>query len=259
VSWTQRLGRNGPLCVGLDPVAARLPARCSLASFCEQVIEETAGFAACCKPNVAFFERHGAEGFDALARTIAVARDAGLPVIVDAKRGDVPSTARLYAETYLGDTPYAGDALTVNASVGLDALEPFLEEARRHDRGIFVLLRTSNPGAAQFQESMEPALLEFLAGEPHAGAVVGATDPETGARLRAELPETFFLVPGFGAQGGAAVGGFFRDDGTGAVVNASRSILYAGEGRDDWRAAVREAARDTRKAIEESLGKATPR
>jgi len=250
VTWSSRIQQRGALCVGLDPVAARLPRGVAIAAFCEEVVARTAEFAACYKPNLAFFERHGAEGFDALARAIAAARRAGAAVIVDGKRGDVASTARLYAETYLGDGPFAADALTVNPSLGLDTLEPFLELAREHDRGIFVLLRTSNPGAAQFQDGMEPALLRFLADEPHAGAVVGATDPEAGARLRAALPETLFLVPGFGAQGGADLAGYFRDDGGGAVVNSSRAILYAGEGTEEWPSAVHEAARRAHETIE---------
>ena len=245
MTWSNRLQERGSaLCVGLDPVEERLPDGCTIATFCCEVIERTAEFASCFKPNVAFFERHGAEGFDALARAVAAAREAGVPVIIDAKRGDVGSTARLYAETYLGDTPFAGDALTVNPSLGLDTLEPFLELAREHDRGIFVLLRTSNPGAAQFQEAMEPALLSFLADEPHAGAVVGSTDPEAGARLRAALPETLFLVPGFGAQGGGDLAGFFNADGRGAVVNSSRGIIYA----DDVAAAARRAQTEIEKA-----------
>lgn len=238
MSWSNRLQERGSaLCVGLDPVEARLPDGCTIASFCEEVIERTAEFAGCFKPNLAFFERHGADGFAALERALAAAREAGVPVIIDAKRGDVGSTARLYAETYLGNTPYAGDALTVNPSLGLDTLEPFLEMAREHDRGIFVLLRTSNPGAAQFQEAMEPTLLEFLRGEPHAGAVVGSTDPQAGARLRAELPDTLFLVPGFGAQGGGELAPFFNDDGRGAVVNSSRGIIFA----DDMAVAAHQA------------------
>ena len=245
MNWSQRLQERGSaLCVGLDPVESRLPDGCTIASFCEEVIERTAEYASCFKPNVAFFERHGADGFDALARAIAAARAAGVPVIVDAKRGDVGSTAQLYAETYLGDTPYAGDALTVNPSLGLDTLEPFLELARRYDRGIFVLLRTSNPGAAQFQAAMEPTLLSFLSDEPHAGAVVGSTDPKAGARLRAALPETLFLVPGFGAQGGGELAPFFNDDGRGAVVNSSRGIIYA----DDIAAAARQATETIKEA-----------
>ena len=251
MTWSDRLqARDSALCVGLDPVASRLPDGADLAGFCETVIEQTAEHAACFKPNIAFFERYGADGYDALARTMAACRAAGVPIIADAKRGDIGSTARLYAETYLGDTPFAADALTVNPSLGLDTLEPFLEMARAHDRGIFILLRTSNPGAATFQDAAEPILIEFLQSEPHAGAVVGATHPEDGVRLRAALPETLFLVPGFGAQGGTELGPFFDGNGRGAVVNSSRGILYAGEGRDDWKSAVAEAAADAKRKIE---------
>lgn len=250
MSWSSRLQERGALCVGLDPVAERLPGGLSPAAFCREVIGLTAEHAACFKPNVAFFERHGAEGFEALAATIAAARDAGVPVIVDGKRGDVASTARMYAETYLDDGPLAADALTVNPALGLDALEPFLELARKRDRGVLVLLRTSNAGAAAFQDALEPALLPFLEDEPHAGAVVGATDPSTGARLREALPETFFLVPGFGAQGGADVAPFFDERGRGAVVNSSRGILYAGG--DDWRAGVAAAAKRAKEQIDEA-------
>ncbi len=251
MTWSDRLqAREGALCVGLDPVASRLPRGVSLADFCVAIVEHTAEHATCFKPNVAFFERHGADGFDALARTIAACRAADVPVIVDAKRGDIGSTARLYAETYLADGPFAADALTVNASLGLDTLEPFLELARANDRGIFVLLRTSNAGAAVFQDAAEPVLVEFLAGEPHAGAVVGATHPEDGARLRAALPDTLFLVPGFGAQGGAELSGFFDGNGRGAVVNSSRGVLYAGQGREDWARAAGEAAAGAKRTIE---------
>ena len=250
MTWSERLqSRDGALCVGLDPVAERLPAGETVASFCEKVIEATAEHAACFKPNAAFFERHGVEGWQALARTIAACRAAGVPVILDAKRGDIGSTARMYAEAYLGDGPFAADALTINPSLGLDTLEPFLDLARGNDRGIFVLLRTSNPGAATFQDASEKTLVDFLAGEPHAGAVVGATHPEDGARLRAALPETLFLVPGFGAQGGADLSRFFDAAGRGAVVNSSRGILYAGEGRDDWVDAVARAAADAKATI----------
>lgn len=236
--------------MGIDPVVQRLAEGVSLADFCISIVEHTAEHAACFKPNVAFFERYGADGFDALARTMVACRAAGVPVIMDAKRGDIGSTARLYAETYLGDGPLAADALTVNPSLGLDTLEPFLELARANDRGIFVLLRTSNPGAATFQDAAEPTLVEFLKGEPHAGAVVGATHPEDGERLRAALPDTLFLVPGFGAQGGVKLSGFFDINGRGAVINSSRGVLYAGEGREDWARAAGEAAATAKRTIE---------
>jgi orotidine-5'-phosphate decarboxylase len=251
MSWTRRFeGRGSALCVGLDP-ARRLPPGISAEDFCLAAIEETADLAACVKPNLAFFERLGPDGLAAMVRVAAAARAKGLPVILDAKRGDVPDTAAAYAEAYLGG-PFDCDAMTVNPSVGLDAIAPFAERARQTGRGVFVLLRTSNPGAALFQDAAEAALIQAIRAEPAFGAVVGATDPRAGARLRRALPETLFLVPGFGAQGGADLGPFFTDDGRGAVVNSSRGILYAGEGRPwpEWRRAIREAALAAQATIE---------
>jgi len=250
VTWTERFSARGSaLCVGLDPDPARMPAGMGLAEFCLEVVALTERWAACYKPNAAFFERAGPAGMAELAQVLREIRARGIPVIADAKRGDIASTAAAYADAWLGG-PFAADALTVNPSVGLDAIEPFRARARECDAGIFLLLRTSNPGAAPFQEAVEPHLLEAIAAEPAFGAVVGATDPATGARLRAALPDTLFLVPGFGAQGGADVNAFFRGDGHGAVVNSSRGILYAGEGTAQWRDAVREAARAAHEAIE---------
>ncbi|MEM8885708.1 MAG: orotidine-5'-phosphate decarboxylase, partial [Planctomycetota bacterium] len=159
MSWTDRFQERGSaLCVGLDPVAARLPAGETIGSFCEKVVARTAEHAACFKPNIAFFEVMGAAGLEELARVFAACRKEGVPVLLDAKRGDIGSTAQLYAEAYLADTDLGADALTVNASLGLDTLEPLLAMARAHDRGLFVLLRTSNPGAPTFQDGMEPML-----------------------------------------------------------------------------------------------------
>jgi len=251
MAWKGRFEERGSaLCVGLDP-AGQLPEGLSVEQFCLGAIEATAEFAACVKPNAAFFERHGPAGMESLVRVVAAARERGLPVILDAKRGDVPGTARAYAEAYFGG-PFDCDALTVNPSLGLDAVAPFAERARERDRGVLLLLRTSNPGAALFQEAMEPALVEAIRAEPAFGAVVGATDPAVGARLRAALPDTLFLVPGFGAQGGNEVACFFTPAGTGAVVSSSRGILYAGAGRPwpEWKEAMREAARAAHATIE---------
>jgi orotidine-5'-phosphate decarboxylase len=250
VSWDDRFQERGSaLCVGLDPVLERMPAGCTVVEFCIEVIDATAEYAACFKPNIAFFERLGWQGLSDLAQAILPCiRARGIPVVVDAKRGDVPPTARVYADTYFGG-PFDADALTVNPSLGLDTLEPFRTAARARDRGVFVLLRTSNPGAATFQRPAESALVEAIRDEPAFGAVVGATDPGTGARLRAALPDTLFLVPGFGAQGGGDLAPFFVR-GEGAIVSSSRGILYAGEGRSDWKAAVRAAAREAHGAVE---------
>lgn len=254
MSWRRKFEERGSaLCIGLDPAPARLPKGVTAEELCLAAIEATHDVAACVKPNLAFFELQGPPGLAALLRVVAAARAKGLPVILDGKRGDVPESARAYAEAYFGG-PFDCDALTVNASLGLDTLAPFAERARSLKRGVFVLLRTSNPGAALFQDAAEPALVEAIRAEPAFGAVVGATDPRAGARLRASLPETMFLVPGFGAQGGADLGPFFAPGGAGAVVNSSRGILYAGEGRPwpEWKGAMREAARAAHATIEKA-------
>ena len=252
MSWKERFeARGSALCVGLDPVVERLPAGYAAGDFCEQVVDTTADLAACYKANMAFFEKLAPNGWDQLRKLCDTIRQRGIPVLLDAKRGDIGSTAQAYAEAYFGG-PFDCDAMTVNPSVGLDACEPFRTRAREMDRGVFLLLRTSNPGAAMFQEAAEPVLIEAIRGEPAFGAVVGATDPETGARLREALPHTLFLVPGFGAQGGTDLRPFFDADGKGAIVNSSRGIMYAGEGQD-WAArkdAIRDAAKEAYATIE---------
>jgi orotidine-5'-phosphate decarboxylase len=252
MSWRRKFEERGSaLCVGLDPAAGRLPPGISAEEFCVAVIEEAADTAGCVKPNLAFFERLGPEGLASMVRVAAAARAKGLPVILDAKRGDVAESGRAYAEAFLGG-PFDCEAMTVNPGLGLDTLAPFAERARATGKGVFVLLRTSNPGAALFQDATEGALVDAIRGEPAFGAVVGATDPRAGARLRRALPETLFLVPGFGVQGGADLEPFFADGGRGAVVNSSRGILYAGEGRPwpEWRRAIREAALAAHATIE---------
>jgi orotidine-5'-phosphate decarboxylase len=255
VNWTERFRKPGSaLCVGLDPVPDRLPVGLSIAEFCCEVVDATAEYAACFKPNIAFFEREGWRGIRDLAEKVLPAiRARGVPVLIDAKRGDVPSTAEVYADAFFRGE-LGADALTVNPSLGLDAVEPFRRAARELDRGVFLLLRTSNEGAGLFQDAAEPELVKAIRAEPAFGAVVGATDPGSGARLRAALPGTLFLVPGFGAQGGSDLRGLFDDAGEGAIVNSSRGILYAGEGRPDWKDAIRAAARRARDRIEEARG-----
>ncbi len=252
MSWSERLtARASALCIGLDPVASRLPDGMSRLDFCLAVVEQTHEFAACFKPNIAFFEVAGAAGLAELEVVLREIAQLNVPVIMDAKRGDIGSTAALYAQAYLADGPLAADALTVNPFLGLDTIEPFAATAREHDRGLFLLLRTSNAQAALFQDKMEADLVPAIAADPALGAVVGATDAATGARLRAALPDTLFLVPGFGAQGGTDLTPFFSNGGK-AVVNSSRAILYAGEGQG-WparRAAIRDAARTAHGMIE---------
>jgi len=254
MNWKERFeSRDSALCVGLDPVESRIPDGVSVAEFLDAVVEVTAEQAACYKPNIAFFERLGLAGLTLLAGLVKSIRERGIPVLIDAKRGDIASTATAYAEAYFGG-PFDCDALTVNPSLGLDTVEPFRDAARARGRGVFLLLRTSNPGAAQFQDASEPILVEAIRAEPAYGAVVGATDAGAGARLRAALPDTLFLVPGFGAQGGTDLRPFFDARGRGALVNSSRGILYAGEG-GTWterKDAIREAAKVARGTIEKA-------
>ena len=229
------------------------------------------------KPQAAFFEACGPAGFAALGRLLDRARGRGLLTILDAKRGDIASTATAYADAAFAGTQVAGrllpvwqaDALTVNPYLGRDAVEPFLASARKVGAGVFVLVRTSNAGAGLFQD------LEVSDGRPlyqhvgeavaawarenvgdcgfgDVGAVVGATYPAEMATLRAAMPEVLFLVPGFGAQGGTRedVRPAFRDDGLGALVNSSRGVTFPFEpDADDWRQRIEAARQETIQAL----------
>lgn len=206
------------------------------------------------KPQLAFYERYGLEGLRAFVRTVAYAREAGLLVIADAKRNDIGWTATQYAEAFLGTraifdqelpSDFAADALTVNAYLGSDGILPFIQQAQQHGAGLFVLVKTSNPSAGEVQELPVDGrpLYEHMGtlvetwgagcrgacGYSAVGAVVGATYPEQGRRLRALMPHTVFLVPGYGAQGATAadVVGCFDAQGRGALINAARSIIFA--------------------------------
>jgi orotidine-5'-phosphate decarboxylase len=197
----------------------------------------------------------------ALEKTVEHAKRRSLLTIVDAKRNDIGSTAQAYANAYLGEVPYwAGntvkmldaDAITVNAYLGIDGIKPFLESVKRFGKGIFILVRTSNPSAGQIQDIAGSSGIVYEAvanlvhtwgcqtvgthGYSSVGAVVGATYPEEAASLRSQMPNAFFLVPGYGAQGGSAqdVASCFDSKGLGAIVNSSRGIIFAYE-RDPWR------------------------
>ena len=205
------------------------------------------------KPQAAYYEMYGWPGVRALSETIAYAKEKGMFVITDGKRNDIGSTMEAYAAGHLGTTQvgsasisaFGGDALTVNGYLGADGILPLLEVCRRFDTGIFVLVKTSNPSSGELQDKLidgEPVYrrmgelceqwgeqLPGKYGYSGVGAVVGATWPAQLSELRAALPHTFFLVPGYGAQGGGAadVAGAFDRDGLGAVINSSRGILCA--------------------------------
>jgi orotidine-5'-phosphate decarboxylase len=225
------------------------------------------------KPQLACFERLGAPGWEALEQTIAIARDHGLLVIADGKRGDIPVTARAYAQALVGETPgpfgpvagLGADAFTANPLLGRDSLEPLVEAAATAGAGCFVLVRTSNPGAAELQDEGEPPLHERLArlvdalGAGHigesglslVGAVAGATEPGRLARLRELMPRTVFLLPGVGAQGGRVeeLGAAFAPHPAAGLVTASRSIVNAhAERGGDPAAAAAAAAEELRAA-----------
>jgi orotidine-5'-phosphate decarboxylase len=255
--------------------AQGLTARAALAFglFLDGVISAVADVAVGVKPNTAFFERYGAAGWDCLLQVCRKARKAGLLVIADAKRGDLAHTAENYAEALLGDLPDTlgphVDAVTLSPYLGSDSAAPFLDAARRRGKGLFFLVRTSNRSAAEIQDLSVAGVpvylkvaelvrrwgedLKGLTGFSSVGAVVGATAPEEARRIRGALPFTPFLVPGYGAQGATAddLRACFLDGGRGAVVNASRSVLFAHEKREgSWVDAIRSAAAQARDEIE---------
>jgi len=278
--------------VGLDARLERIPsflceetdsaAECLLA-FNRQIIEAVAEHVVAAKPQVAFYEMYGPAGVAAFAETCRCAKQHGLVVIADVKRGDIGSTAAAYARAYLGPADEQGraafdvDAVTINPYLGSDSVEPFLAEAQASGKGLFVLVKTSNKSSAEIQElqaSGKP-VYEHVAklvskwaqrlpgrrGYSGVGAVVGATFPEQAAALRKLLPGVPFLVPGYGAQGGSAqdVACCFDEDGYGAIVNSSRGIIFAYEGAQweerQFAEAAAAAARRMKQEINGALGR----
>ncbi len=274
--------RLGPLCVGIDPHAGRVPSLFGgdtpkgLAAWGMALVEASAGRVAAVKPQVGLFERLGPEGMAALQVVCERAREAGLVVIADAKRGDIGSTAEGYAQAWLGEhAPFAADALTLNPYMGLDTLEPYVGLAQAHGKGIAVLTRTSNPGAQDFQllrvgnrpvyacvaEALGQ-LVDRLKGESGWSGcmlVAGATGPDEARAIRALAPNALFLVPGFGTQGAGvrdALAGFVTGPAglEGGLVNASRSVTFpkAADGArsyGSWRAAVTDAIDEAQAAL----------
>jgi orotidine-5'-phosphate decarboxylase len=274
---------GNPLCVGLDPRWESLPGElrrrypadsldavaAGIEAFSQRVLDLVAGRVGVVKPQSAFFEACGPAGLAALQAVIRRAKELGLLVVLDSKRGDIASTATAYADAAFGGTAvsnrrlpvWGADAITVNPYLGADSVEPFIAAARQLGGGVFVLVRTSNLGAGRFQDlecggkklyrHVGAAVAEWNAGGSGAcglgdvGAVVGATHPKELAELRAELPNVWFLIPGFGAQGGSAgdVAGAFRADGLGAIVNSSRGITFPFHPDDPrWESAITTAA-----------------
>ena len=280
---------GNPVLVGIDPRVDDLPrgfldrfsadrrgAGEALRTFGCGVVDAVAGLAPAVKFQAAFYEMYGPEGFQALHATAVHAKERGLVVILDGKRNDIGSTAEAYARAYLGkvavgdhlEPSWTADALTVNPYLGSDGIDPFVRIAARENKGLFVLVRTSNASAGEFQDLIADGkpvyrhVAEHLArwaaghqgqaGYSFVGAVVGATYPEQLAELRALLPGVVFLVPGFGAQGGTAadVAAAFDADGLGAIVNNSRGLTFAykrpefARFGDDWQGAIQAAVRE---------------
>ncbi|OAI39692.1 hypothetical protein AYO38_07180 [bacterium SCGC AG-212-C10] len=261
MSYFERLTRRSReadslVCVGLDPDFKRHRAG-EIAAYNREIIQATAPFAACYKPNIAFYEQFGMPGLRALEETLAAIPD-GIPVIGDVKRGDMGNTAEAYARAMFEQWRF--DAVTVNGYQGLDAVQPFLSY---EGKGVYVLCRTSNPSSREFQEQRlengnflyEQMALTATSWSPNVGLVVGATAPEELRRVRELLPAVSLLVPGVGAQGGRP------DDVIGAaggvpgsiVVNASRSIYYAAEG-SGFAEAAGAAAKTLRDELRSAVG-----
>jgi orotidine-5'-phosphate decarboxylase len=297
--------KGSPICVGIDPILDMLPeavagdpntrnandreaAIDAVFSFTTTVLRTVAPHVPIVKFQSAYFEQFLWEGVEAYYSLIAEARELGLMVIGDVKRGDIGSTAAAYAAGHLADPASAEDedivipdAITVNPFCGLDTIEPFVKTAKSFNKGLFVLVRTSNPGSADLQDAKladgrtySEMLADRLApiaaaeglvgtnGYSAVGAVVGATQPQTMVSLRKRLPQSIFLLPGYGAQGATAdmTRAAFQN-GQGALVSASRSILYAhrekkyaAEFGADWKRCVEQAVVDMKEDVNRVLG-----
>jgi orotidine-5'-phosphate decarboxylase len=290
--------RKTSLIVGLDPVYSRLPAAIkghrqmndeydadaavdAIFDFCTQTMRIIAPMVPAVKINIAFFEKYLWEGIETYYALITEANDLGLEVIGDVKRGDIGHTAELYAAAHLQNPELAGledtlapDAITINGYTGTDGIEPFADMATKQGKGVFVLVRTSNPSAAAVQDFADAAgrtvyenVAEIVAqiaekpgrlgksGYSNIGMVVGGTAPNVTASLRTKYDKIWFLVPGYGSQGASAADciRFCKPDGTGAFINASRSIIYAYEKPmykeqygDDWKRCIEQAVIDAK-------------
>ncbi len=260
---------KAPVCVGLDPMLSYVPEHLVKKSFQEygetlegaadaiwnfnkEIIDATWDLIPSVKPQIAMYEQFGIEGLKVYEKTVSYCQEKGLVVIGDAKRGDIGSTSAAYATGHLGQVQvgsktYSGfhtDFLTVNPYLGTDGVKPFVDVCNSQDKGLFILVKTSNPSSGEFQDRLIDGrpLYEWVAEKvvewgassmdgdySNVGAVVGATYPEMSEVLRKLMPKTYFLVPGYGAQGGTAADlkHCFNEDGLGAVVNSSRGIIAA--------------------------------
>ena len=293
---------KAPIVVGLDPMLNYIPEHIQKKAFAEfgetlegaaeaiwqynkEIVDHTYDLIPAVKPQIAMYEQFGIEGLKAFKKTVDYCKEKGLVVIGDVKRGDIGSTSAAYATAHLGKVQvgcktYAAfdeDFATVNPYLGSDGIKPFLEVCKEEKKGIFVLVKTSNPSSGEFQDRLiDGKPLYELVGEKvaqwgeecmgesysYVGAVVGATYPEMGKVLRKVMPKSYILVPGYGAQGGkgADLVHFFNEDGLGAIVNSSRGIIaaykqekYAKYGAEHFGEASRAAVEDMVKDITGAL------
>ncbi len=260
---------KAPICVGLDPMLSYVPEHVKAKAFKEhgetlegaaeaiwqfnkEIVDHTWDLIPSVKPQIAMYEQFGLPGLAVYKKTVDYCQEKGLVVIGDAKRGDIGSTSAAYATAHIGKVQvgenvfqgFGTDFLTVNPYFGTDGVKPFVEACNANDKGIFILVKTSNPSSGEFQDRLIDGrpLYEWVAEKvvewgsssmdgdySNVGAVVGATYPEMGRILRGLMPHTYFLVPGYGAQGGTAedLKPCFNEDGLGAIVNSSRGIIAA--------------------------------
>lgn len=289
---------NAPIVVGLDPTLKLCPefireknfreyganlkgAAMAMLEFNKGIIDATYDLIPCVKPQIAMYETFGVDGVIAFKETVDYAKSKGLVVLGDIKRGDIGSTSEAYALGHLSGVEIEGkkfygfneDFATVNPYLGIDGIKPFMDVCAKEKKGIFVLVKTSNPSSGEFQDRVIDGkpLYEHVAmkvnewGEnlmgdaySYVGAVVGATYPEMGKALRKVMPKAYILVPGYGAQGGTADGlrPFFNEDGLGAIINSSRGIIaaykaekYSKYGEEGYKDAARQAVIDMREDI----------
>ncbi len=293
---------NAPIVVGLDPMLSYIPEHIQKKAFAEYgetlegaaeaiwqynkgIVDAVADLIPAVKPQIAMYEQFGLPGLNAFVKTVNYCKEKGLVVIGDIKRGDIGSTSEAYAAGHLGKVavgsktyyPFGEDFATVNPYLGSDGVKPFIKVCKEEKKGIFVLVKTSNPSSGEFQDrEVDGRPLYEIVGEKTAewgaecmgdsysyvGAVVGATYPKQGEILRKIMPKTFILVPGYGAQGGKGkdLVHFFNEDGLGAIINSSRGIIaaykqekYASFGAEAYADASRAAVLDMKEDIAQAL------
>ena len=293
--------KDAPIVVGLDPMLSYVPEYIQKKAFSEYgetlkgaaeaiweynkgIIDATYDLIPAVKPQIAMYEQFGIEGLKAFKKTVDYCHEKGMIVIGDVKRGDIGSTSEAYAVAHLGKvnvgskaiTPFDEDFATVNPYLGSDGINPFIKVCNEQDRGIFILVKTSNPSSGEFQDQEIDGkpLYEMVAekvaswGEElmgdsysYIGAVVGATYPKMGEVLRKIMPKSYILVPGYGAQGGQAkdLAPFFNEDGLGAIINSSRGIIcaykqdaYSQFGEENYADASRQAVLDMKEDLKQA-------